>query len=177
MAFCINCGAPLVEGAKFCAKCGTAVPAENVADEEPMDYGLEEGDILVALQENPEGYRQIIIVKTFDVDIFYYLKKYKQVTTIGDSIPLSRTPEPESELMFGCAENGNLCGLMKCKMEGNTKIYERYLIYGTEQKEDGSVEFSFDEALKTFNTSKYRNLDNTFICLKDMSPSQMKEFF
>ena len=29
MAYCINCGEKIVDGAKFCQKCGYAVPVSN----------------------------------------------------------------------------------------------------------------------------------------------------
>lgn len=38
MAFCINCGQELVEGAKFCANCGNAVTSENATFQRKTVY-------------------------------------------------------------------------------------------------------------------------------------------
>lgn len=42
MAFCINCGKELVEGAKFCATCGKSVNHSNSASERKTTY---EGEV------------------------------------------------------------------------------------------------------------------------------------
>jgi hypothetical protein len=38
-AFCVNCGAPLSEGAKFCSKCGTTVASSTPAQAAPSVAG------------------------------------------------------------------------------------------------------------------------------------------
>ena len=38
MAFCINCGQELAEGAKFCANCGKAVNGENPTTQRKTVY-------------------------------------------------------------------------------------------------------------------------------------------
>ena len=38
MAFCINCGQELAEGAKFCANCGKAVTGENTTSQRKTVY-------------------------------------------------------------------------------------------------------------------------------------------
>ena len=54
MAFCINCGQELAEGAKFCASCGNAVDASQNGAKEQRKPFMTENYINAQLKLRPK---------------------------------------------------------------------------------------------------------------------------
>lgn len=117
MAFCINCGQELIEGAKFCASCGKAVNENNSTTQRKMTYEGEIhkcpncGEVLGAFVSvcpscNYElrGVQSASSIKDFSSKIEQAESDEKKVTLIRN-YPISNTKEDIFEFMILASSN------------------------------------------------------------------------
>lgn len=117
MAFCINCGQELAEGAKFCAGCGTAVNDNNSTTQRKTTYDGEIhkcancGEILGAFVSvcpscsyELRGAQSAGSIKDFSTKIEQVASDEQKVTLIRN-FPISNTKEDIFEFMILASSN------------------------------------------------------------------------
>lgn len=117
MAFCINCGQELAEGAKFCANCGKAVSGENPTTQRETVYEGQIhkcpncGEVLGAFVSvcpscgyELRGTQSANLIRDFSVKIEQANSDEQKVTLIRN-FPISNTKEDIFEFMILASSN------------------------------------------------------------------------
>ena len=117
MAFCINCGQELTEGAKFCSGCGKAIDENNSTSKRKMIYDGEVhkcpqcGEVLDAFVTvcsscgyELRGSSATSAVKEFAAKLDNATTEYQKVNTIR-SFPIPNTKEDIFEFMILASSN------------------------------------------------------------------------